>query len=64
MLDESVPVDESHDYDARYRLLVNQHVHGLLADDAIPHYRVTSDCNSQTRAVQRALELCLQKAVV
>lgn len=64
VLDESVPVDESHDYDARYRLLVNQHVHSLLADDAIPRHRVTSDRNSQTRAVERALELCLQEAAV
>ncbi|MFD9073529.1 AAA family ATPase [Streptomyces lasiicapitis] len=64
VLDESVPVDESHNYDARYRSLVDHHVHRLLADDAIPHHRVTSDHDSHNRAVERALELCLREAVV
>ncbi|WP_254211910.1 AAA family ATPase [Streptomyces sp. ADI95-16] len=64
VLDEDMPVDESHDYDARYRRLVDQHVHGLLADDQIPHLRVTSDPDSQARAIDRAVQLCLQVAAV
>ncbi|MFD0416869.1 AAA family ATPase [Streptomyces sp. NPDC127108] len=64
VLDESVPVDESHTYDARYRRLVDRHVHQLLTDDAIPHHRVTSDHDGQSRAVERALELCLRGAVL
>ncbi|MFF4456794.1 AAA family ATPase [Streptomyces goshikiensis] len=64
VLDEDIPVDESHDYDARYRRLVDQHVHGLLADDQIPHLRVTSDPDSQARAIDRAVQLCLQVAAV
>ncbi|MFH8642045.1 AAA family ATPase [Streptomyces goshikiensis] len=64
VLDEDMPVDESHDYDARYRRLVDQHVHGLLADDQIPHLRVTSDPDSQARAIDRAVQLCLQVAAL
>ncbi|MBL1099510.1 AAA family ATPase [Streptomyces sp. 205] len=64
VLDPDVPVDDSHDYDARYRLLVDRHVHGLLADDEIEHQRVTSAPDSQTRAIERALQLCLQEAAV
>ncbi|MFE3991569.1 AAA family ATPase [Streptomyces goshikiensis] len=64
VLDEDMPVDESHDYDARYRRLVDQHVYGLLADDQIPHLRVTSDPDSQARAIDRAVQLCLQVAAV
>ncbi|MFD4133576.1 AAA family ATPase [Streptomyces goshikiensis] len=64
VLDEDMPVDESHDYDARYRRLVDQHVHGLLADDRIPHLRVTSDPDSKARAIDRAVQLCLQAAAV
>lgn len=64
VLDPDVPVDQSHDYDPRYRLLVDQHVHGLLADDPIPHVRVTSDPASQSHAIEQALQLCLQEAAV
>ncbi|SEB31586.1 AAA domain-containing protein [Streptomyces melanosporofaciens] len=64
VLDPDVPVDQSHDYDHRYRLLVDRHVHGLLAEDGIPHQRVTSDHESQARAIERALQLCLQEAAV
>ncbi|MGW1496849.1 AAA family ATPase [Streptomyces sp. NPDC002402] len=63
VLDPDIPVDESHDYDARYRLLVDRHAHGLLADDDIPHQRVTSDPDSQQHAIESALQLCLQEAV-
>ncbi|MEU6354099.1 AAA family ATPase [Streptomyces sp. NPDC047072] len=62
VLDESVPVDTSHAYDARYRRLVDQHVHRLLADDDIPHQRVTSDPDSQAHAIEQALQLCLKEA--
>jgi nicotinamide riboside kinase len=64
LLDPDVPVDDSHDYDARYRRLVDQHVQGLLADENIPHQRVTSDSNSQARAIERALQLCFREAAV
>lgn len=63
-LDESVPVDTSHDYDARYRRLVDQHVHRLLADDNIPHQRVTSDPDSQAHAIDVAVQHCLKEALV
>ncbi|WP_432142715.1 hypothetical protein [Streptomyces sp. bgisy084] len=64
VLDERVPVDESHDYDAGYRRLVDRHTHGLLAGEQIPHQRVTSDSGSQTSAVGSALQLCLREAAV
>ncbi|MGI5262356.1 AAA family ATPase [Streptomyces angustmyceticus] len=64
VLDESVPVDASHDYDAEYRRLVDRHTHALLAGEQIPYQRVTSDSDSQTSAVESALQLCLQEAAV
>ncbi|MFE7780615.1 AAA family ATPase [Streptomyces nigrescens] len=64
VLDESVPVDASHDYDAEYRRLVDRHTHSLLAGEQIPHQRVTSDSGSQTSAVESALRLCLREAAV
>ncbi|MFI6081552.1 AAA family ATPase [Streptomyces sp. NPDC051217] len=62
VLDQALPVESKHDYDARYRALVDHHTHVLLAKDKIPHQPVTSDPNSQTRAVERALQLCLNQA--
>ncbi|MFE3881896.1 AAA family ATPase [Streptomyces lydicus] len=64
VLDESVPVDESHDYDPEYRRLVDRHTHSLLAGEQILHQRVTSDSDSQASAVERALRLCLREAAV
>ncbi|MEU8687678.1 AAA family ATPase [Streptomyces sp. NPDC048665] len=64
MLDENVPVDTSHDYDAGFRRLVDQHAHRLLANDNIPHQRVTSDPDSQAHAVEIAVQLCLKEALV
>lgn len=64
VLDESVPVDTGHDYDARYRRLVDQHVHRLLANDDIPHQRVTSDPDSQAHAIEQTVQLCLKEAAV
>ncbi|MEV8391788.1 MULTISPECIES: hypothetical protein [unclassified Streptomyces] len=61
VLDPAFPVEHKHDYDARYRSLVDRYTHALLAEDEIPHQRVTSDPNSQARAVERALQLCLTK---
>ncbi|WP_308296111.1 AAA family ATPase [Streptomyces sp. ISL-96] len=64
VLDPALPVEHKHDYDARYRTLVDRHTHTLLTEDEIPHQRVTSDPDSQARAVERALQLCLQEAAV
>ncbi|MER0476909.1 AAA family ATPase [Streptomyces sp. Edi2] len=64
VLDPRVPVDTGHDYDARYRLLVDRHVHGLLEEEQIPHQRVTSDPASHNHAIERALRICLQEAPV
>ncbi|MEV6056919.1 AAA family ATPase [Streptomyces sp. NPDC052107] len=64
VLDETVPVDTSHDYDPRYRRLVDQHAHRLLIDDNIPHQRVTSDPDSQAHAVEVTVRHCLKEALV
>lgn len=64
VLDASVPVDTSHDYDAHYRRLVDQHVHRLLDQDSVPHQRVTSDPDSQAHAIDTALQLCVKEALV
>ncbi|WP_327359647.1 AAA family ATPase [Streptomyces sp. NBC_01304] len=63
-LDPDIPVDSRHAYDTRYRTLVDQHTHRLLAAEGIEHHRVTSDPDSQARAVDRAVKLCLKEAVV
>lgn len=62
VLDEALPVESKHDYDARYRALVDHHTHAFLAEDEIPHQRVTSDPDSQAHAVELALQLCLNQA--
>ncbi len=64
VLDESMPVDTSHDYDAHFRRLVDDRVHRLLANDVIPHQRVTSDPDSQAHAVDVAVQRCLKEALV
>ncbi|MFF7451584.1 MULTISPECIES: AAA family ATPase [unclassified Streptomyces] len=61
VLDETLPIDPSHDYDAHFRRLVDERVHRLLANDAIPHQRVTSDPHSQAHAVDVAIQHCLHK---
>lgn len=58
VLDPSVPVDQGHDYDARFRALVDQHVHALLEDEKLDHLRVTS--RSKAHAIQRAVEIGLK----
>jgi predicted alpha/beta-hydrolase family hydrolase len=63
VLDESVPVDTSHDYNSRYRRLVDEHVHCLLASDDVPHQRVTSDPDSQAHAVDVAVQRCLKETL-
>ncbi|EGX60611.1 hypothetical protein SZN_06661 [Streptomyces zinciresistens K42] len=64
VLDESVPVDTSHDYDVHFRRLVDDRVHRLLANDVIPHQRVTSDPDSQAHAVDIAVQRCLKEELV
>ncbi|MFJ8852398.1 AAA family ATPase [Streptomyces sp. NPDC102437] len=64
VLDETMPVQAKHDYDPRYRVLVDQHTHALLISEEIPHLRVTSDPDSQAYAVVQALEMCLTEAAV
>ncbi|GHG00110.1 AAA family ATPase [Streptomyces albogriseolus] len=64
VLDESMPVDTGHDYDAHFRRLVDDRVHRLLANDVIPHQRVTSDPDSQAHAVDVAVQRCLKEALV
>ncbi|MDH6222700.1 AAA family ATPase [Streptomyces pseudovenezuelae] len=64
VLDESVPVDTGHDYDARYRRLVDQHLHRLLDRDNIPHLRVTSAPDNQAHIIDEAVQSCLKEALV
>ncbi|MFG2964908.1 MULTISPECIES: hypothetical protein [unclassified Streptomyces] len=64
VLDDSQPVESLHDYDPRFRRLVDQHVHLLLAQDDIVHRRLTSDPDSQAHAIDTAVQLCLKAALV
>lgn len=61
VLDESLPVDPSHGYDPHYRRLVNDRIHRLLANDTIPHQRITSDPDNQTHAIEVAVQRCLKE---
>ncbi|GAA2340985.1 hypothetical protein SVIO_091120 [Streptomyces violaceusniger] len=64
VLDPDEPIDKNRDYDHRYRVLVDHHVHRLLAGDKIPHQRVTSDHESKNLAIEHALQLCRREAAV
>ncbi|WP_231157062.1 AAA family ATPase [Streptomyces sp. CNZ748] len=64
VLDESMPVDTSHDYDAHFRCLVDDRVHRLLVNDVIPHQRVTSDPDSQAHAIDVAVHRCMKEALI
>ncbi|MFB7741894.1 AAA family ATPase [Streptomyces sp. NPDC056132] len=59
VLDPAVPVSDGHDYDARYRTLVDLHVHRLLATEKLDHVCVTSDPDSKLRAVEGAVGFVL-----
>ncbi|MFE2939862.1 hypothetical protein ACFXKG_12500 [Streptomyces sp. NPDC059255] len=62
VLTPTLPVERKHDYDARYRTLVDRHTHDLLREENIRHVRVTSDPASQDLAIERALQLCTTEA--
>ncbi|MEV7394780.1 AAA family ATPase [Streptomyces sp. NPDC091215] len=64
VLDESKPVEHGHDYDPRFRRLVDQHIRLLLDQGDIAHQRVTSDPDSQAHAIDTAVQLCLKEALV
>ena len=64
VLDPSVPVDTGHAYDADFRRLVDDRVHRLLANDVIPHQKVTSDPDSQAHAIDIAVQRCLKETLV
>ncbi|MEU1484508.1 AAA family ATPase [Streptomyces sp. NPDC005752] len=62
VLDPDVPVESKHDYDPRYRTLVDRHTHDFLREENIRHVRVTSDPASQELAIEHALQLCMTEA--
>ncbi|MFB7512860.1 AAA family ATPase [Streptomyces sp. NPDC056144] len=59
-LDPEVPVDTEHSYDPRYRALVDEHVHRLLAEDHVDHLVVGSGADEQHLVVQTAVETALK----
>ncbi|MFJ4918513.1 AAA family ATPase [Streptomyces sp. NPDC088725] len=62
VLDTEIHVDQSHDYDMRYRALVDQHTHQLLHTQNIPHLRATSDRQTKNEIIESAVNLALKKA--
>ncbi|MEU1329570.1 hypothetical protein [Streptomyces sp. NPDC005865] len=64
ILDPDVPVRPKHDYDDRYRRLVEKHTHALLREEHLPHTRVTSNDGNQAHAIELALRLCCTEAPV
>lgn len=64
VLDPDVPVERKHDYDARYRRLVDRHTHAVLREENIRHVRVTSDPASQESAIEHVLQHCMTEAPV
>ncbi|MDX3367431.1 AAA family ATPase [Streptomyces sp. ME02-6987-2C] len=63
VLDTSLPLP-MHDYDDRYRKLVDHQTHALLHEENIPYVRVTSHHASQELAIEHALQLCGTEALV
>jgi hypothetical protein len=61
VLDPDIPLGQHRDRDPVYRARVHDHLHQLIA--GIPHQRVTSDSDSQDRAVQAALAAAAVAAV-
>jgi nicotinamide riboside kinase len=64
VLDPDVPVERKHDYDARYRTLVDRHTHDLLREENLHHVRLTSNPASQELAIEHTLQLCMTQAQV
>ncbi|MFE7660402.1 AAA family ATPase [Streptomyces celluloflavus] len=64
VLDPDIPVERKHDYDARYRTLVDHHTHMLLREEDLPYVRVTSNPASQEWAIEHALQRCQTQAPV
>ncbi|MCD9881094.1 AAA family ATPase [Streptomyces guryensis] len=64
VLDPDQPIKPKHDYDARYRTLVDHHTHALLREENVPYVRVTSDDTSKALAIMQALQLCGTEALV
>lgn len=56
VLDSSAPVQEKHDYNPQFRELVDRHVHQLLDEQRIAHFRVTNNDASRDEAVRLALD--------
>lgn len=58
VLDPALPIKPKHDYDARYRTLVDHHTQALLLEENLPYVRVTGDDESKELAIKHALRLC------
>ncbi|MET8379332.1 AAA family ATPase [Streptomyces microflavus] len=63
-LNITIPVEPKHDYDDRYRRLVDQHTQALLHEENLPHVRVTARDDSKELAIAHALDLCSTEALV
>ncbi|WP_335982317.1 hypothetical protein [Streptomyces sp. CA2R106] len=61
VLDRTAPVDTDDAY-GRYRVLVDRHVHALLAEERLAHLRVGYDEEDQARAVQLAVDFVITAA--
>ncbi|MEU1221371.1 AAA family ATPase [Streptomyces microflavus] len=64
VLNTTIPAEPKHDYDDRYRRLVDQHTRALLNEENLPHVRVTSRDDSKELAIAHALHLCSTEAPV
>ncbi|MFE9121401.1 AAA family ATPase [Streptomyces sp. NPDC007172] len=58
VLDPDMPIAPKHDYDERYRKLVDRHTHALLRDENLRYVRVTGHEDSKELAIEHALQLC------
>jgi nicotinamide riboside kinase len=62
VLDPAAPVEEKgHAYDPRYRLLVDQHVHRLLDEEAVEHMKITRGAHDEGSAVDRAVAIAREQ---
>lgn len=61
MLDPTAPLQTGHDYDPRYRQLVDRHLHARLKQHGTPHRLVTNDDTSREDAIRQVLGVLTQQ---
>ncbi|MEU8894193.1 hypothetical protein [Streptomyces sp. NPDC048442] len=59
VLDPAQPVAAQHDYNPRYRTLVDRHCHTVLNGAGVPHVRVAGTAEAKELAIRAAVDTVL-----